>query len=235
MKVTLISHTVDAEKVVAAAAKLCYSSAVDVDTLMDGLTPEKVEAFLDKLVSLGHESPTEHASYTFAVEGVSRSLSHQLVRHRIASYSQRSQRYCSERQFEYVIPASIYNDPSARVHEAFEEAMKNAQDAYDFLVEMGVPKEDARQVLPNACCTRIVITMNARALNHFFEERCCTRAQSEIRKMANLMLDEAKKTSPILFKNAGPKCKRKGYCPEGAMSCGAAPTMEKLLEAYNTK
>lgn len=216
MKVTLITHTPDPEKVIASAAKLCYSSS-DIENLMNGLTLEKVEAFIKKLTELGHQSPLEHCSFTFGIEGVSRTLSHQLVRHRLASYSQKSQRYVKEGQFEYIIPPTISeNEMCANI---FEDFMKNSQWTYNFLIKNGVPAEDARFVLPNACETKLIMTMNIRSLLHLFEERCCNRAQWEIRSMANMMLDICKEIAPNLFMNAGASCVR-GRCKEGSMSCG---------------
>lgn len=240
MKVTLIAHTPEPEKVIASAAKLCYSSS-DIESLMNGLTTDKIESFIKKLTELGHQSPLEHCSFTFGIEGVSRSLTHQLVRHRIASYSQKSQRYVTEGQFEYIIPPEIENIPEAK--ELFIKAMECDQMIYDKIVailkekhfqsirefEPNIKKaeqisekraiEDARFVLPNACETKIITTMNIRVLLHFFEERCCNRAQWEIRQMANMMLDICKEVAPMLFEKAGASCVR-GKCKEGKMSCG---------------
>jgi len=245
MKVELIRYTPEPEKLIAAAAKLCYSK-VGIDEIMEGLDEEKVSRFLNMLMDLGHESPIEHVSFTFAVEGVSRVLTHQLVRHRIGcSYSQQSQRYVKLDQFEYVIPPQIAAIEEAR--ELFVKAMEEDQKVYDKLVEIlykqnydkyiregqsekkaaqmaeKVSIEDARYVFPNACETKIVFTMSARALLNFFRMRCCERAQWEIRNMATEMLKKVREVAPILFKNAGPGCLN-GPCPEGSMSCG------KMLE-----
>lgn len=242
LKVKLIQYTPEPEKTIAAAAKLCYS-AVGVEDIMENITKENTERFLDMLMSFGHESPIEHVSFTFAVEGVSRSLSHQLVRHRIASYSQQSQRYVKLDQFEYIMPPDIENDLKAR--EVFIKAMKDSQRAYDELVdilkkkhiESGIDErsaekkaiEDARYVFPNACETKVVFTMNARSLLNFFHHRCCHRAQWEIRSMADKMLEEVRCIAPILFKYAGPRCLQ-GPCPEGKMTCGKiAVVREKYL------
>lgn len=230
IKCKLISHTPEPEKVVSIAAKLCYSKS-DVDSLATGvLTGNDTEKFIDKLKGMGHESPLEHVSFTFAIEGVSRTLTHQLVRHRIASYSQKSQRYVSENNFEYIIPPSIARDSQAK--EKFENLMCTIRQAYNKLASMDIPKEDARYVLPNATETKIIVTMNARSLFNFFSLRCCTHAQWEIRQLANLMLAEVQKVAPILFKNAGASCK-KGYCPEEGRSCGNAPTLSFLKECGN--
>ena len=216
MVVTLITHTPEPEKIIASAAKLCYSSS-DIETLMNGLTPEKIETFIKKLTDLGHQSPLEHCTFTFGIEGVSRALSHQLVRHRIASYSQKSQRYVKEGQFEYIVPPSIKEDGS--IMAIFEEAMSQCQRAYDFLLGLGIPAEDTRFVLPNACETKIIMTMNIRSLLHFFDERCCNRAQWEIRQIADMMLDICKEIAPNIFAKAGASCVR-GKCKEGKMCCG---------------
>lgn len=230
IKCKLISHTPEPEKVVSIAVKLCYSKS-DVDGLITGvLTGNDTEKFIDKLKGMGHESPLEHVSFTFAIEGVSRTLTHQLVRHRIASYSQKSQRYVSENNFEYIVPPSIARDSQAK--EKFENLMCTIRQAYNKLASMDIPKEDARYVLPNATETKIIVTMNARSLFNFFSLRCCTHAQWEIRQLANLMLAEVQKVAPILFKNAGASCK-KGYCPEEGRSCGNAPTLSFLKECGN--
>jgi thymidylate synthase (FAD) len=237
LNVKLLEYTPNPEKTIAAAAKLCYSSA-HVEEIMDNLTEENTEKFLNMLMSYGHESPVEHVSFTFAIEGVSRSLSHQLVRHRIASYSQQSQRYVKLNQFEYIIPPEIEKNDSAR--EVFVKSMEESQRAYDKLVTLLKDKytneglsnsnaekkaiEDARYVFPNACETKIIVTMNARSLMNFFRHRCCTRAQWEIRQLANEMLSQAKKIAPTLFKYCGPSCVS-GPCPEGKMSCGKIQEM----------
>lgn len=240
LHVELLEHTPNPEKLVASAAKLCYSSS-DISGIRDGLDEEKTVGFISRLMSMGHESPLEHISFTFGIEGVSRSLTHQLVRHRIASYSQKSQRYVTEGQFEYVVPHEIENIPEAK--ELFIKAMENDQDTYDKLADMlskkhfedmiadGIDEkkakqasvkkaiEDARYVLPNACETKIIMTINARSLINFFHHRCCERAQWEIRELAVEMLKLVKKAAPTIFNVAGPSCVS-GPCPEGSMTCG---------------
>jgi thymidylate synthase (FAD) len=216
LKVTLITHTPEPEKVIASAAKLCYSPS-DIESLMNGLTTEKVESFIKKLTDLGHQSPLEHCTFTFGVEGISRATSHQLVRHRIASYSQKSQRYVKENGFEYITPQTISNNKF--LHVKYKALMKRIQEFYNSAISEGIPAEDARFVLPNACETKIIMTMNVRSLLHFFEERCCERAQWEIRQMANIMLDICKEIAPNIFAKAGASCVR-GKCKEGNMSCG---------------
>ncbi len=225
LKVILLRHTPEPEETVAMAARLCYSPS-DIETLKKRITKKDQKAFVKKLMNMGHMSPIEHASFTFAIEGISRACSHQLVRHRLASYSQQSQRYVSEEAgFDYVIPETIKDDPELKTY--FEEFMAKAQEAYNHIVkrlnERGLQGEaanqDARFVLPNACETKIMVTMNARELLHFFRQRCCLRAQWEIRAMAEEMLKLVKKVAPTIFSKAGPGC-ISGPCPEGEFTCG---------------
>lgn len=241
MKVNLLAHTPDPEKVIAASAKLCYSP-VGIEALYENMNEESTGAFLDKLMEYGHFSPLEHISFTFAVEGVSRVLTHQLVRHRIASYSQQSQRYVKLEAFEYIIPPAIESNPEVR--DMFVRAMAEDQKVYDAIserleedyylkyLEKGYSEkkarsqaeksavEDARFVFPNACETKIVVSMNARSLLNFFNHRCCNRAQWEIRELATEMLRIVKYVAPNVFQNSGPKCLN-GPCPEGKMTCGS--------------
>lgn len=215
MKVTLLNHSPEPEKMIAAAARLCYTSK-EIDELLEGLTEEKVDIFIDKLTSLGHESPLEHVTFTFGIEGISRACSHQLVRHRIASYSQKSQRYVDENGFSYVIPKTIIDSGMECIYDSL---MFQIEEIYKDLKAAGVPKEDARMVLPNACTTSIIVTMNVRSLLNFFKHRVCNRAQWEIQELAIEMLKICKKISPKLFAKAGASCMY-GSCSEGSMSCG---------------
>lgn len=217
MDVTLLYHTPEPERAVATAARLCYAP-VGGRELMESLTDEKIRKVLTTIMASGHFSTLEHASYTFAVEGVSRALTHQLVRHRLASFNQQSQRYVKFKEEPPIVrPASVDTNPEAA--QAFDEAIEACWQAYDKLVQAGVPAEDARYVLPNACETKIVVTMNIRELMHFFSNRCCNRAQWEIRELAWKMLELVKPTAPFIFRTAGPGCMR-GACPEGKMCCG---------------
>lgn len=214
MKVELLNHTPDPDRSAAHAALTCYSEELPKKEDMD---EETVREILDKIKESGHHSVIEHSSFTFSVEGVSRALTHQLVRHRLASYSQQSQRYVDIEDFEPVVPDSIIENK--RTAELYEEFMKEVQKTYKQLKEEG-PLEDARYVLPNAAKTNIIITMNARELWHFFSMRCCRRAQWEIRDMANRMLEMAEEVAPIIFEDAGAPCIR-GPCPESPeFSCG---------------
>lgn len=227
MKVKLIKYTHEPERVVAMAARLCYSS-IGAEDLNQKMTDEQVRKLVAKIVKLGHASTLEHVSFTFAIEGVSRVLTHQLVRHRIASYSQQSQRYVAEHNFEYIMPPTINKNEKAK--KIFITLLQQVRTAYDELTKLDIPKEDARYVLANATETKILATFNARSLLHFFSLRCCYRAQWEIRAMAYQMLKEVKKVAPLLFKNAGASCVETGTCPEGDMTCGRLYDMLKLRE-----
>lgn len=217
MQVKLIRHTPEPERTVAMSARLCYS-AIGAAELEEKISDEKAATLVRKLVSMGHLSTLEHVTFTFAIEGVSRVLTHQLVRHRIASYSQQSQRYVKEHDFETIMPASIAARPEAKAR--FEALMLEIQGLYDEFIEQGVKAEDARYILPNATETKIMCTFNARSLLNFFRLRCCTRAQWEIRALAEEMLRQCKSVAPVIFENAGPTCVSEGVCHEGAMSCG---------------
>ena len=217
MHVELLYHTPDPERAIATAARLCYAP-VGAAELMETMPPERIKSVLTTIMSSGHFSTLEHASYTFAVDGVSRALTHQLVRHRIASFNQQSQRYVKfTGEVAVVKPESVADNAAAS--EAFDKAIQAAVDAYHALLETGVPAEDARYLLPNAAESKIVITMNVRELLHFFSLRCCNRAQWEIRDMAHRMLELARPTAPFIFADAGAPCVR-GTCPEGKMTCG---------------
>ncbi len=215
MKVELINHTPDPDRAAAHAALTCYREKVPNKDEMDD---DLIHDILKQIKESGHHSVIEHSSFTFAVHGVSRALTHQLVRHRLASYSQQSQRYVDIEDFQPVIPESISKDEHA--YELYEDLMENIREVYNELKDRDIDKEDARYVLPNATRTNIIITMNARELWHFFSLRCCRRAQWEIREMANRMLKLCKDVSPIIFENAGAPCLR-GPCPEiPEFSCG---------------
>lgn len=245
IKVTLLTHTPEPQKIMAAAAKLCYARA-DIDTVMDGLTPEKVENFVDMLSGLGHESPMEHMVFSFGIENVSRSLLAQITRHRMASFSVQSQRYVAEKNFEFVTPPEIESDEAAK--KIFLDTMDDIAKSYNTLAdalkaryvlegmaEKAAEKkaiEDARYVLPNACTTKMIVTMNARSLHNFFKLRCCNRAQWEIRDLACKMLALVKEVAPNVFKDAGPACVR-GGCSEGNMTCGKAKEVRAKFKGEN--
>lgn len=256
MKVTLLSHTPEPEKIAATAAKLCYSSS-DIDSLSEGLTEEKTKDFIKMLVSIGHESVMEHVSFTFGIEGISRACSHQLVRHRIASYSQKSQRYVSEKGFEFITPPEIENIQEAKAE--FDRMMKEITASYEKIADIltenhtarltgegldgktaalkarKLANEDARFLLPNACETKIIVTMNVRSLFNFFRHRCCNRAQWEIRAVADEMLRLCLQIAPNIFESAGPSCIAEGKCPEGKMTCGKMKEVKERFSEFKSK
>lgn len=249
-RVYLLGHTPYPEHCVASAAKLCYSSS-NIADLRNNLTDEKAAQFVEMLSEIGHESPIEHASFTFGIEGVSRALLAQITRHRMASFSVKSQRYVREGSFEYVTPPEIEAIPEAKA--IYDQIMAEDQRRYDALaavlkekhiktfmaegkdektaIRMAEKKaiEDARFVLPNACETQMVMTMNARSLMNFFRHRCCNRAQWEIKDVADQMLALVLEVAPNLFKNAGPACVS-GPCPEGKMTCGHYKEIKEFYE-----
>ena len=224
-KVVLLDYTPDPEQVIALAAKLCYSDA-DIDTLKKGVESKDVSKFLQRRMSMGHHSPIEHASFTFGIEGVSRALLAQITRHRIASFSVKSQRYVSAggaETFNYVIPPAIeaLGEEYADKFRAQMDEIQKWYNEWQTLLGGACEKsnEDARFVLPNASETKMIVTMNARELIHFFRLRCCNRAQWEIREVAWQMLALVSEVAPMLFAGAGPACVS-GPCSEGKMSCG---------------
>ncbi len=248
--VKLLSHTPDPEKTVAAAARLCYSNS-GAEVLFDGMTDEKASSYVAMLAKLGHESPLEHANFTFTIEGVSRSFLAQITRHRIASYSVQSQRYVRRGSFDFIVPPNIAGNEEALAE--YNKIMENCAESYQKLTEILQKKEadrlvsegkseeeawklaekvaieDARFVLPNACDTKMIVTMNARSLRNFFSLRCCNRAQWEIRSVADQMLALCREAAPNLFKNAGPGCVSEGKCSEGKMTCGK-PRTELIMK-----
>jgi thymidylate synthase (FAD) len=215
--VKLLSHTPDPERAIAAAARLCYAP-VGAAELMETMSDEAVEKVLRIIITSGHTSALEHASFTFAIDGVSRALTHQLVRHRLASYNQQSQRYVSyTSEPAFIVPPDVAADPEAS--SAFLDSCAASFIAYRQLLDSGVAPEDARYLLPNAMETKIVVTMNIRELLHFLELRCCKRAQWEIRELALVMLSLVEPVAPYIFLDAGASCRR-GPCREGKMTCG---------------
>ena len=221
-KVELLAHTPEPLALIYAAFRQCYHAGFVGDLwpelTADGADRARQAAFVRSVLESGHGSPVEHVSFTFALSGVSRALTHQLVRHRIASYSQQSQRYVKFKEGVAVVkPESVKASPETEA--AFDEAIDACVAAYKKLLDAGVPAEDARYLLPNAAESKIVVTMNVRELLHFFSLRCCNRAQWEIREMAHRMLELARPTAPFIFADAGAGCVR-GACPEGKMACG---------------
>lgn len=246
MKVNLLCHTPNPEKTIAAAAKLCYSNS-GADELFEGMDDEKASSYVAMLEKLGHESPLEHVTFTFTIEGVSRAFLAQITRHRIASYSVQSQRYVNKNgHFDFIVPPAIAEDETAmeeynRIMDECSESYKKltailkAKAAADFMAEGKTEEEafklaekkaieDARFVLPNACDTKMIVTMNVRSLHNFFHLRCCNRAQWEIRAVADEMLRLCREAAPSLFAHAGPACVSEGRCTEGKMTCGKPRT-----------
>lgn len=232
--VTLARATVGSDEIIASAGKLCYAS--NTEGILDQ-DAQDASDFIQKILKMGHTSIAEHAVFTFYIEGVSRALTHQLVRHRIASFSQRSQRYVAHDDFDYVIPDQFQgkmvtvDGSEIDAVEYFEETMSLIAKRYANLrSSLGDTNEssnqDARYVLPNACETKIFVTMNARELMHFFQERLCMRAQWEIRGVANQMYELVKDKCPAIFAKCGPKCVVIGHCTEGEKTCGLAKEMK---------
>lgn len=221
--VSIISHTEKPLETIYKAARQCYSAGSVAD--MEPASREKMAELVQRCIRSGHTSVLEHVSFTFAISGVSRALSHQLVRHRMASYSQQSQRFVKSGELEYVCPPSLEDETSAE-RAFFLDALKSVEHAYRTMLDSGVPAEDARFVLPQATATNIVMTMNCRELLHFIEERCCSKAQWEIHDLAWEMRDILDGMLPEVFETAGPKCWRIEYCPE-EKGCGAYPKKGK--------
>jgi thymidylate synthase (FAD) len=230
MNIELLQYTPDPERTVTLAARLCYSPA-GLDELKEKIGNADICQFIDKIMSLGHHSVLEHATFTFGIEGISRVTSHQLVRHRVASYSQQSQRYVSHvERFGAVLPPAVAaNEEAKRI---FDFTIGIVHQAYNQLIEMGIQPEDARYLLPNATETKIIVTMNARELLHFFKLRCCERAQWEIRCMAVGMLKLVKSIAPTIFRDAGPGCVA-GPCPEGEFCCGRTAQVRKQFRSLS--
>ncbi len=228
-KAQLLRYTADPEQTIALAAKLCYSGD-EIDELIEKIGEKDNAKFIEILTKMNHFSPFEHASFTFAVEGVSRALLAQITRHRIASFSVRSQRYVSEGEFNYVLPPAIEALGDEAVHKyerQMEQMLRWYREWQNVLGNAGEKSnEDARFVLPNACETKMIVTMNARELMHFFSLRCCNRAQWEIRDIAWQMLGQALAVAPAVFGNSGPGCLR-GACPEGKKCCGLAAEIKE--------
>ena len=235
MDVRLISNTNNPEDVIFIAAKTCYSDKEYLDLKIAAENLESRNNLLRKVRESGHLSTYEHASFTFRIDGVSRTLLAQITRHRIASYSVQSQRYCG------VNTDNIWNvDPDSikktrRNYDKVSKYIEYCEKLYNELLEEGIPKEDARFYLPEGTKTNIVLTMNARELLHLFSLRCCVHAQWEIRELADNMLNLVKTVAPVIFEKAGASCEQRGFCPEGNRGCGKKPTIENLLRMYENQ
>jgi len=237
LSVKLLEVSRNAVALIYAACRQCYSAQFAGDIFDEAeASANAQEAFIQKIAASGHESPLEHVKFTFAIQGVSRALTHQLVRHRVASYSQQSQRYVKADNFDYIVPPSIAGDEA--LCKEFLRIMREIQASYNTLLERYKEKgksgeeanQDARFVLPQAAETKIVVTMNCRELLHFFKHRCCSRAQWEIRRLAEEMLKICRRELPCVFTHAGAQCVQLEYCPEGEkFSCGRYPVKSKIL------
>ncbi|KYC53792.1 MAG: FAD-dependent thymidylate synthase [Candidatus Methanofastidiosum methylothiophilum] len=228
MKVVLLEYTQNPEKVCAVAALTTMKEGTPSEMIKE-IDPENAKKRIQRVVGYGHYSIIEHANFTFSIEGISRACSHQLVRHRIASFTQQSQRYVKMDEIPFVVPPSIKKNKVAA--DLFNQNIKFLSESYKKLLELGITPEDARFILPNATKTNLVMTMNARELLHFFNLRCCNRAQWEIREMAWEMLYQVLDVSPALFETSGPKCIVEGICTEGKSSCGCYKLFEgKTIE-----
>ena len=229
LNVALISHSMEPQLTIAMAGRLCYSPS-RLGELKQSAA-QSAEATIQKLRSANHFSPIEHASFTFGVEGVSRALMAQITRHRIASFSVQSQRYVANEELNYIIPPSVSALGEDAVH-AYEKQMDTINCWYADWMKRGIPAEDARFLLPTGAETRMIFTMNARELNHFFHLRCCYRAQWEIRRLAWAMLGMLRREAGVLFNSYGPSC-LEGACPEGPKSCGKLADMRALSDELN--
>lgn len=225
INVTLISKTENPELTVYKAARNC-TTGLPISELMPNDEASRDE-LIRRVMARGHMSVLENASFTFGIEGVSRALSHQLVRHRVATFGQCSQRYTTFGGKEFTTPPSIALNNNAMLR--YLNTLDEIRRCYEDLQDMGIPKEDARYILPNAAQTKLVMTMNARELRHFFNLRCCEKAQWEIRFLAERILELCMKTAPVLFASAGASCEEFGTCPEGANTCGRHKFRQHLL------
>lgn len=224
-----MSYTPNPDELIAASARICYRD-IAAKELLQAEEESLSRKLIAELFASGHMSAFEHVSFTFGIDGLSRVASHQLVRHRLASFSQQSQRYVSMSPDPeaVIIPPNIKANPDAL--RLYSEAVRHSQEIYRELCAMGIPKEDARFILPHGHSTRLIMTMNARELHHFFGLRLCRRAQWEIRELARKMLILCREKAPVIFDMAGPGCMF-GKCNE-ARTCGKPyMNMEELLFA----
>lgn len=227
--VEMVSAPDNTLKTVYVACRTCYSEQYPQEIWNDDYSDEKMLKLLTKVMSSGHHSTLEHCQYVFAVSGISRACSHQLVRHRHMSFSQKSQRYVTETsQFEYITPPAIANSEFVDEYNAF---MVKIQDFYSRMVESGIKAEDARFVLPNATSTSMILSLNLREFIHLAGLRLCTNSQHEIRKLVQKMVDLAIEKDRWLDEYLVPKCEVLGYCNE-IKSCGKFPTKNEGLKTH---
>ena len=216
--VNLISKPENMLKTVYTACRTCYSADMPYNIYNDANDEEKMLKLIERVISSGHYSTIEHIQVTFAISNVSRACTHQFVRHRHVSFSQKSQRYVKEKgQFDYLVPPTI--EKNSELKEKFESFMGQISELYSEFVNAGIPAEDARAILPNAAASSIVASLNLRELIHIANLRLCTRAQYEIRLMVKAMCDALIEQEPWLKPYLVPKCERYGFCDEDK-SCG---------------
>ena len=240
-RVTLLSYTPEPEKIIALAARVCYSDRADIMDISNDMKKEDIERYVKMIINSQHHSVLEHVSFTFSIEDVSRAVLAEITRHRIGiAFSVRSQRYCNEFNAQFVVPEELLitedmDEDKKLPGIIFDQAIDNAQFAYRDMIskDIKVSKQSARYVLPNATCTRMILTANARELLHIFALRSCARALPEIQVLSNKMISLVRKAAPIIFEKAGPSCLQLGYCPENDKCCGRRPTLKKLLDNYN--
>lgn len=231
LSVELISIPNDIIKTIYTACKTCYSAKLPYENYLNAPDEDKMLSLIKRVIGSGHYSTIEHIQLTFAVQNVSRACTHQLVRHRHMSFSQKSQRYVKEKgEFDYIMPKSIENSPE--LAKKFEDFIQNTSNLYQEFIEAGILAEDARSILPNAAASSLVASLNLRELIHLANLRLCTRAQAEIRSLVKAMTDEVIKKEPWLKPYLVPKCERLGYCDEDK-SCGRTKTKEELMHTNN--
>lgn len=226
IQVKLISYPEEAELIAKMAGLICYSGEKVFEEIKEKASI-KPDEYLAAIVKSGHLSIIEHNVFVFYVSGLSRVTSHQLVRKRIASFSQQSQRYVNAENFDYITPEKIKNSD---FHKDYTRIVKETHELYQKMVDNGINKEDARYILPNATSTQMIVSMNAHALIDLLVRRLCIRSQWEIQELAERMLEEVTKVAPTIFRNLGAFCDFYGYCPENSHSCGKSPTIDELRE-----
>ncbi len=227
--VNLISKPENMLKTVYTACRTCYSADYPINIYNSTDDTEKMLKLIERVISSGHYSTIEHIQVSFAISNVSRACTHQLVRHRHMSFSQKSQRYVKEKgQFDYIIPPTIEKNPELK--EKFVEFMGKISEQYQEFVDAGIPAEDARFVLPNAAASSLVASLNLREMIHLANLRLCTRAQYEIRTLVRKMCEALVAEEPWLKAYLVPKCERLGFCDEDK-SCGRKPTKEAIFNA----
>lgn len=227
MHVRVLTYTPEPLRLLHTAARTCYSPGSPAVLWEEASSPTSQQRLIRHVVASGHHSILEHVSFTFALEGLSRSASHQLVRHRLAAYSQQSQRYVKG-PFDYVTPAS-WERAGGELAQHYHRTMAELNHLYQQALEAGIPAEDARFILPNACTTNLTMTMNMRELIHVVGLRTCVRAQWEIRQLFNQVAQAVEDIDPFLGAFLVTKCERLGYCDERE-TCGRYPLRADVIE-----